>query len=55
MRFYSANGTVLIDVGRVVFAEADGAVLFESGQHPIGDFFNGDPTALDPLCDALAG
>ena len=55
VRFYSSNGTVLIDVGRVVVVEADGTLLFESGQHPFGDFFNGDSSALDPLCDALAG
>ena len=55
LRFYSSHGTVLIDVGRVVTAVADGALLFLSGQHPIGEFINGDPTALDPLCDALAG
>jgi hypothetical protein len=55
LRIYSSNGTVLTDVGRIVVVEADGTLLFESGQHPIGDFFNGDPSALDPLCDALAG
>ena len=53
-RFYSSHGTVLIDVGRVVTAVSDGALLFLSGQHPFWDFFGGDPSALDPLCDALA-
>lgn len=54
LRIYSAAGTVELDVGRVVFAHEDDAVIFVAGQHPIGDYFNGNNTALQPLCDALA-
>jgi hypothetical protein len=52
LRAFSANGTVLIDAGRVVFALVDGYLLFEAGQHPIDDYFNGNPNALQQLCDA---
>ena len=52
---WSRNGTVLIDTGRVVFPNDGGPVLAQSGQHPIDAFFNGDTSALQPLCDALAG
>jgi hypothetical protein len=54
VRFYSSHGTVLIDVGRVVTVVSDGTLLSLSGQHPFWDFFGGDPSALQPLCDALA-
>jgi hypothetical protein len=49
------GGTVLIDAGRTVFAESDGTILFEAGQHPFDAYFVfGDTSALQPLCDALA-
>jgi len=54
LRAFSDNGTVLIDVGRDVESLADGTLLFEAGQHPIGAYFTGDVSALQPLCDALA-
>jgi len=48
------GGTVLIDTGRSVFADPDGTLLFEKGQHPLDEFFIfGDASALQPLCDAL--
>ena len=55
LRVFSSDGTVLIEAGRVVFALADGTLLFDAGPHPIDDYFTGeDPGALQPLCDALA-
>jgi len=49
-------GTILhADAGRFVLDEATGTVLAQSGQHPFEDYFgNGDLSALDALCSALA-
>ena len=50
----AGGGTVLIDAGRTVIAEADGAILFEAGQHPFDAFYVfGDTSALQPICAAL--
>lgn len=45
-------GAVLLEVGRTVTGP-DGSILFESGQHGILNYFNGDTSALDKLCAAL--
>jgi hypothetical protein len=45
------NGTFALDTGRYV--DSSQGILFESGQHPFFDYFGGDTTALQPLCDAL--
>lgn len=54
--YVSGGGTILHqDAGHLVFEEATGTVLAQSGQHPFEDYFaHGDLSALDPLCDALA-
>ena len=50
LRVFSSNGTVLIEAGHVVFALADGTLLFDAGPHPIDEYFTGeDPGALQPL------
>jgi hypothetical protein len=54
LRVSSANGTVLIDAGLVVLSVEDESVLFQAGQHPIDDYFNGDPSGMRSLCEALA-
>jgi hypothetical protein len=54
LRAFSADGTVLIEAGRVVRSLEDDAVLFQAGQHPFDDYFNGDPSGVQSLCEALA-
>jgi len=44
--------TVLIDTGVVKSSAVEGP-LFQAGQHPLDAFFNGDTSALQPLCNAL--
>ena len=48
------GGTILSDTGRVVVDVATGETLHASARHPFGAYFGGDPTALAPLCAALA-
>jgi hypothetical protein len=48
------GGTILGDTGRVVLDLATGEVLHASAKHPFGAYFSGDPSALAPLCAALA-
>ena len=49
------GGTIFTDVGTFLIDEAAGAVIREGGKHPLDDYFSGaDPTALAPLCNALA-
>jgi len=52
LRFWSTTGTVLIDTGVVKSSAVEGP-LFQAGQHPLDAFFNGDTSALQPLCNAL--
>ena len=54
--YVPGGGTILhADAGRFVLDEATGTVLAQSGQHPFEDYFgNGDLSALDALCSALA-
>jgi len=48
------EGTVLLDVGRLVELAGDGTLLSEQGPHPLLDYFvSGDTAALQPVCDAL--
>jgi len=54
LRAFSANGTVLMESGRVVLSLESDSVLFQAGQHPFDAYFNGDPSAMQSLCDALA-
>jgi hypothetical protein len=54
LRAFSANGTVLVDTGRVVLSLESESVLFQAGQHPFDAYFNGDSSAMQSLCDALA-
>jgi hypothetical protein len=58
VRIYVPGGRTILhqDAGHFVFDEATGTVLAQSGQHPFEDYFaHGDLSALDALCDALAG
>jgi hypothetical protein len=57
VRIYVPGGGTILhqDAGHLVFDEATGTVLAQSGQHPFEDYFaNGDLSALDALCEALA-
>jgi hypothetical protein len=55
LRVFGANGTVLIQAGRTVLARSDDQIVFQAGQHPFDEYFGqGDSTALEPLCEALA-
>jgi hypothetical protein len=45
------RGTLAIDTGRLV--DSPQGLIQEAGQHPFFDYFGGDTTALQPLCDAL--
>jgi hypothetical protein len=45
------RGTLAIDTGRLV--DSSQGLIQEAGQHPFFDYFGGDTTALQPLCDAL--
>ena len=54
LRAFSASGTVLIESGRVVLSLEDDSVLFQAGQRPFDDYFNGDADAVRSLCAALA-
>jgi hypothetical protein len=48
------GGTILTDTGRLVFDLATGEPIKTSAHHPFDDYFGGDPSALAPLCAALA-
>lgn len=52
LRIWSTTGKVLIDTGVAKGSAADG-LLFQAGQHPLDAYFNGDTSALQPLCEAL--
>jgi hypothetical protein len=52
--FVPGAGTVVNDAGSLIFDEATGDQLKESGHHPVNDFFVfGDQSGLAPLCAAL--
>jgi hypothetical protein len=56
VRIYLPGGGTILhqDAGHLVFDEATGTVLAQSGQHPFEDYFaHGDLSALDALCEAL--
>ena len=48
------GGTVLIDAGQLIIDPASDETLKASGHHPFNDYYGGDPTALAPMCAALA-
>ena len=54
-KFYlPGDGVLLIDVGRAVFAEDPSFYLYsESGQHQLDQYFGGDTSELEPVCEAL--
>ena len=53
-RVYQApGGTVVMQVGRAVIEEASGNLIGETGKFAFDRYFSGDPTALEPLCQAL--
>jgi hypothetical protein len=47
-------GTVLIDAEHLIIDPATDETLKASGHHPFSDYYGGDPTALAPMCAALA-
>jgi hypothetical protein len=49
------SGAIVRDAGKTVFG-FDGTLEFEAGPNAFVDYFiNGDTTAFDPICSALAG
>jgi hypothetical protein len=48
------GSTILTDAGRVVVDVATDELIKASAHHPFGAYFSGDPSALAPLCAALA-
>jgi hypothetical protein len=53
VKFYLPGaGVLLIDVGRAVIRD-DGTLVAESGQHQLDQYFGGDNSVLEPLCEAL--
>jgi hypothetical protein len=55
VKFYLPGaGVLFIDVGRAVFAEDPSFVLdSESGQHPFDQYFGGDTSVFEQVCEAL--
>ena len=55
IRVSSGPRTILIDAGTVVLDAGTGEILHSSGPHPFQDYFeNGDLSAVQPICDAVA-
>ena len=55
LRLETSHGSVVLEAGRVVFVHDLGSVVFASGKHAFADYFDdGDPGALQPICDALS-
>jgi hypothetical protein len=54
LRFVGGSGTVLMQAGRTVLSRDTDEIIASSGPHPFDDFFGGDASALQPLCDALS-
>ena len=53
VKFYLPGaGVLLIDVGRAVIRD-DGTLVDESGQHQLDQYFGGDTSVLEPVCEAL--
>ena len=53
VKFYLPGaGVLLIDVGRAVIRD-DETLVAESGQHQLDQYFGGDTSVLEPLCEAL--
>ncbi len=48
------GATVFLDTGTTVLSATDGSIVRESAHHPIDQFFAGDTSALQPICDALS-
>lgn len=53
-RGQTSTGVVLVDAGRIVVSVEDESTLFRAGQHPFDDYFEGDASAVAPLCSALS-
>jgi hypothetical protein len=48
------GGSILLDAGTILEDVATGELIHAGGPHPFYDHFvNGDPSALDAICDAL--
>lgn len=55
LRLVTSHGSVVLDSGRVVIAHEDDTVVFASGKHALADYFdNGNPNAVQPICDSLS-
>ena len=54
LRVQGPTGVVLIEAGRLVLSAEDESTLFRAGQHPFDDYFQGEASALEPLCSALS-
>ena len=53
VKFYLPGaGVLLIDVGRAVIPQ-DPSLFSETGQHALDEYFGGDTSVLEPLCEAL--
>ena len=53
VKFYLPGaGLLLIDVGRVVIPNNE-SPLSETGQHQLDQYFGGDASVLEPVCEAL--
>jgi len=53
VKFYLPGaGVLLIDVGRAVIRD-DGTLVAESGQHQLDQYFGGDTSVLEQVCEAL--
>jgi hypothetical protein len=50
----SDGGTILNDAGMFLADEGAGELIHMSAHHPFEEYFSGaDPSALDPICEAL--
>jgi hypothetical protein len=53
VKFYLPGaGVLLIDVGRAVIPQ-DPSLFSETGQHQLDQYFGGDTSVLEPVCEAL--
>ena len=55
LRLETSHGSVVLEAGRVVLMHEEDAVVFASGKHAFGEYFDeGNVDALQPVCDALS-
>lgn len=55
LRLVTPQGSTVLESGHVVIGHEEDAVLFASGKHALGDYFdNGDVEAIQPICDSLS-